>query len=84
MGFLPGTQIPFLQRDSSGTITGDDSNWITLSSADMLENSLTTNAVTARPESDEVTPYRNTNAEYTGSRAIHEGSVFVDVVRVSP
>lgn len=85
-GSSPVNGAPYVRKDTLGTITGNPDNWLATSSADLLENSLATNLMTIRPQSDETRPFRSTNPgeNYTGSRTIPEdaqrGFARVDVI----
>ncbi len=87
LGNSPVNGEPYIQKDTLGAITGNPDNWLATSSADLLENSLATNLITVRPQSDEVRPFRSTNPGeyYSGSRSFPEdatrGFARVDVIR---
>ncbi|MCK6622914.1 MAG: T9SS type A sorting domain-containing protein [Calditrichaceae bacterium] len=87
LGNSPVTGSPYVRKDTLGTITGNPDNWLATSSADLLENSLATNLIAVRPQSDEVRPFRSTNPGeyYTGTRTFpadaERGFARVDVIR---
>lgn len=67
---------PFLVDDTLN-ITGDPAAKIGTLSGVLLENNRT--VFSARPQSDELAPFRpQVEADYVGSRARHDGRVFVD------
>jgi len=62
------------------TVTAKGDDWIVTGPADFLSSSRSAAFLTLTPGASEFSPFKGDSAQYTGTRANHEGAVFFDAV----